>query len=121
MICVGLKIAPYRINPEEWKHAYWDSLKIIRKFGLSEPCTTKNHGVNISYGAPSEHRELSPGEWGWHSIGDLSMGETMESFSLLEDVTRYRKGDAPLQNNGKDILLNYLHQTSLRMKPEGVE
>ena len=91
-IYIYLKINPERIDPEEWRKVYRESLCLVAEYPFLDICKKDYYGKEYWFACHSAHRkENESDEYGyWQSYGDLMHGKNTEWFRLHEDLKWYR-------------------------------
>lgn len=105
-VFINLHIIPNRIDPEDWRAVYRETLTLIHAF----PFLSRVRGEDgFPYAArTTETKDLADGCTGWYVDGDMRNGSNMESYQLVEDIQNYQQRENG-EDNGYDILLDGLY------------
>ncbi|MBF0462441.1 MAG: hypothetical protein HQL87_13735 [Magnetococcales bacterium] len=108
-IFVNLNIFPERINPEAWRSAYLESLRLLQAWpakilGLRKE-TVGSH-ERLTYSSNFEHH---PDEWEkrhWKVEGDQESCQFGETFELYGDLNRYSRPAEVIERDQDPLLTN---------------
>lgn len=107
-VYIGLDIIPNKINKEEWKKVYIESLELIRAYPFAEYILDEYNGEE-RYVLDIAKEKLKDDNFKesryWKIYGDLKTKETGEVFNLYYDLSKYEK-EYDSKNN--DILLSFI-------------
>lgn len=109
-IFLNLYVIPQRIEPERWRKAYLETLKLIEAYPFMDIVEEKWNGIRYRYTTRTKHVWDTPAQerGGWSTIGDLVTGSRTEWFTPGSDITGYLPRNG-VTDNGVDILLTELY------------
>ena len=91
-IYICLEIAPKRIEPENWRKAYHESLRLVENYPFLDICFKEYYGKKYEFACRTAHKKKNEqDDFGyWETCGNMLHGQNTEWFGVYEDLNQYR-------------------------------
>lgn len=117
-VYLRLAIIPNRINHDEWREIYEESLALLQAYPgemMGIQLERINSAERRVYSRKIEHHPDDPKERHWHVVGDFKSKEQGESFVFYYDVDHYRLRETSSKNRDDedgDIIVSIIKEKS---------
>jgi hypothetical protein len=112
-VYISLAIMPSRINHEEWRETYEETLALLQGYS-GEMMGIQREQINAAerrvYSRQIEHHVDDPKQRHWHVVGDFASKESGESFIFYYDLDHYRARGSRTKSDDEidDLVVNII-------------